>query len=220
MRSFVVAAFAALAFASGALAAPQCPTGVPCGNVCIAKGAVCHLTAHQTPVCLPGKFCGTRTEPNTGRFSGTPLQNYAVPLREVPHAPAPGQQSSGMHAVGGQPMGGPNAGRHPVRTGQASASSSGQPPASPSEQTYSILLFNIKTGSEKTASGTTQPSWLSSASRMAAAKIAIYMIAGRIPGRMVRSILSRAISEPIQSFWRSYEAAKLRFHSMDRVPTA
>jgi hypothetical protein len=60
MRSFVIAAVAALAFASAADAkqcrdasgkfmkcppaptAHQCTTGVPCGDTCIAKGKVCH----------------------------------------------------------------------------------------------------------------------------------------------------------------------------------
>jgi len=60
MRSFVIAAVAALAFVSAAdakqcrdasgkfvkcaaaQAAHHCTTGVPCGNTCIAKGKVCH----------------------------------------------------------------------------------------------------------------------------------------------------------------------------------
>ena len=27
--------------------APQCKTGVPCGNTCIAKGKVCHVSAYD-----------------------------------------------------------------------------------------------------------------------------------------------------------------------------
>jgi hypothetical protein len=54
MRSFVIAAVAALAFGSAADAngkfvkcppvatAHHCTSGVPCGNTCIAKGKVCH----------------------------------------------------------------------------------------------------------------------------------------------------------------------------------
>ncbi len=44
MRSFMIAAIAALAFASAASAAPNCTKGVACGNTCIAKGKVCHIT--------------------------------------------------------------------------------------------------------------------------------------------------------------------------------
>jgi hypothetical protein len=44
MRNFMIAAMAALAFASTAGAAPNCTKGVACGNTCIAKGKVCHIT--------------------------------------------------------------------------------------------------------------------------------------------------------------------------------
>jgi hypothetical protein len=44
MRSLMIAAMAALAFASAAGAAPNCVKGVACGNTCIAKGKVCHIT--------------------------------------------------------------------------------------------------------------------------------------------------------------------------------
>jgi hypothetical protein len=44
MRSLMIAAMAALAFASAASAAPNCVKGVACGNACIAKGKVCHIT--------------------------------------------------------------------------------------------------------------------------------------------------------------------------------
>jgi hypothetical protein len=60
MRSFVIAAVAALAFASAAdakqcrdangkfvkcppVAAKQCTTGKPCGNTCIAKDKTCDI---------------------------------------------------------------------------------------------------------------------------------------------------------------------------------
>jgi len=62
MRSFVIAAVAALAFASSAAAhdwtlqAPHCTTGVSCGNTCIAKGKVCHVT--PAPHCSTGVPCG------------------------------------------------------------------------------------------------------------------------------------------------------------------
>ena len=63
MRSIVITAIAALAFASSAIASPHCATGVPCGNTCIARNAICHVnvrktpgTARQTPTCKP---CGT-----------------------------------------------------------------------------------------------------------------------------------------------------------------
>jgi hypothetical protein len=58
MRSFIIAAVAALAFASSAAAHDwtlQAP-GVPCGNTCIAKGTVCHVT--PAPHCSTGVPCG------------------------------------------------------------------------------------------------------------------------------------------------------------------
>jgi hypothetical protein len=63
MRRFILAAAAALVFASGAGAAssPHCSANSqPCGNTCIAKGKVCHITPPQHPVCKPGvsKPCG------------------------------------------------------------------------------------------------------------------------------------------------------------------
>lgn len=57
MRSIIIAAVAALAFASAAQAAPNCKTGVACGNTCIAKGKVCHVTPPK-PNCTKGKLCG------------------------------------------------------------------------------------------------------------------------------------------------------------------
>jgi hypothetical protein len=57
MRSFMIAAIAALAFASAAQAAPVCKTGVACGNTCIAKGKTCHATPPK-PVCKTGVACG------------------------------------------------------------------------------------------------------------------------------------------------------------------
>lgn len=43
MRSIIIAVIATLAFVTAAGAAPNCKTGVPCGNTCIAKGKVCHM---------------------------------------------------------------------------------------------------------------------------------------------------------------------------------
>ena len=43
MRNIMIAAIAALAFA-GAAQANVCVKGVACGNTCIAKGKVCHIT--------------------------------------------------------------------------------------------------------------------------------------------------------------------------------
>ena len=56
MRIMILAAIAALAFSTSATAAPNCKTGVPCGNTCIAKGKVCHQP--KPPVCDKGKPCG------------------------------------------------------------------------------------------------------------------------------------------------------------------
>jgi hypothetical protein len=42
MRSFIIAAIAALAFASAASAAPHCVKGKACGNTCIKATDVCH----------------------------------------------------------------------------------------------------------------------------------------------------------------------------------
>jgi hypothetical protein len=61
MRTLLLAAVAALAFASAASAAPTCTTGKVCGNTCIAKTAVCHIPAVVPhPVCKPGvsQACG------------------------------------------------------------------------------------------------------------------------------------------------------------------
>jgi hypothetical protein len=38
--------------------APHCATGVACGNTCIAKGKVCHITPPK-PHCTTGVPCGT-----------------------------------------------------------------------------------------------------------------------------------------------------------------
>jgi hypothetical protein len=60
MRSIVIAAVAALAFATTASAAPHCTKGVPCGDSCIAAGKVCHIAPPPAPNCKPGKSkpCG------------------------------------------------------------------------------------------------------------------------------------------------------------------
>ena len=55
----MLAAFTlALSIAGAAGAAPTCKSGVPCGNTCIAKGKVCHVTPPKPPVCKTGKPCG------------------------------------------------------------------------------------------------------------------------------------------------------------------
>jgi hypothetical protein len=59
MTRFLIAALTALALATAANAAPQCKTGVPCGNTCIAKGKVCHVTPPAPPKCVKGKLCGS-----------------------------------------------------------------------------------------------------------------------------------------------------------------
>jgi hypothetical protein len=55
----IIAAIAALSFATTASAAPHCPNGVLCGNSCIAAGTVCHVPP-PVPRCTPGKTkpCG------------------------------------------------------------------------------------------------------------------------------------------------------------------
>jgi hypothetical protein len=67
MRSILIAAAAALVFASAAQAAgapgagraPHCTTGVPCGNTCIAKGKTCHITPAVGPHCSANsQVCG------------------------------------------------------------------------------------------------------------------------------------------------------------------
>ena len=51
MRILILAAVAAMAFGSTAVAVPVCKTGVLCGNSCISKTKVCHkgTTAAATP---------------------------------------------------------------------------------------------------------------------------------------------------------------------------
>ena len=36
----------------------QCKHGVPCGNACISKAAVCHVRQPRAPYCKTGKPCG------------------------------------------------------------------------------------------------------------------------------------------------------------------
>ena len=50
-----VVAFA-LGFAPAVPAAPQCTTGKPCGDTCIAKDKKCHIP--KAKVCKTGKACG------------------------------------------------------------------------------------------------------------------------------------------------------------------
>ena len=73
MRSIILAAAAALAFATCAGATtrpftsslPQCPGGVRCGDTCIAAGKVCHVTPSQRPICNAAKSkpCGNTCIP-------------------------------------------------------------------------------------------------------------------------------------------------------------
>lgn len=61
MRSIVIAALAALAFASAANATPHCTANSQqCGNACIAKNLTCHVAPPKKPVCDPAKSkpCG------------------------------------------------------------------------------------------------------------------------------------------------------------------
>lgn len=60
MRSLMLAAVAALAFATAASSAPHCTKGKPCGNSCIKATDVCHITPPPAPNCKPGKSkpCG------------------------------------------------------------------------------------------------------------------------------------------------------------------
>jgi len=67
MRRLIIAAAAVLALAGAAMAAtdthmtiagaPHCTTGVACGNTCIARGKVCHVTPPK-PHCTAGVPCG------------------------------------------------------------------------------------------------------------------------------------------------------------------
>lgn len=60
MQKLVLAIALTLAFgvAGSASAAPQCKTGVACGNTCIAKGKTCHIPA-AAPHCTTGIPCGS-----------------------------------------------------------------------------------------------------------------------------------------------------------------
>ena len=59
MKKLALAVALTLAFgvASAANAAPNCTTGIPCGNGCIAKGATCHIKP-LVKQCTNGKPCG------------------------------------------------------------------------------------------------------------------------------------------------------------------
>ncbi len=57
MTKLLAVAFTVAMLAGSAYAAPNCKTGVPCGNTCIAKGKVCHVTPPK-PDCKKGKLCG------------------------------------------------------------------------------------------------------------------------------------------------------------------
>lgn len=54
----------ALALTTSAAAAPQCKTGIACGNTCIAKGKVCHVAP------VTAKHC---KDPKTGKFAKCPV---------------------------------------------------------------------------------------------------------------------------------------------------
>ncbi len=43
---------------STAEAAPNCKTGKPCGNSCIAQDKECHIAPPAAKVCKTGKPCG------------------------------------------------------------------------------------------------------------------------------------------------------------------
>ena len=43
---------------SAASAAPDCKTGKPCGDSCIAKDKTCHIASKPAKVCKTGKPCG------------------------------------------------------------------------------------------------------------------------------------------------------------------
>ena len=58
MRSIIIAAIAALAFASAAQAAPHCTKGKACGNTCIKATDVCHILPAPPKSCTTGKLCG------------------------------------------------------------------------------------------------------------------------------------------------------------------
>ena len=60
MRSIALAVALSLALVPAgafAKAPPQCKTGVVCGDTCIAKGKVCHVTPAPKQ-CNKGKPCG------------------------------------------------------------------------------------------------------------------------------------------------------------------
>jgi hypothetical protein len=66
MRSMLIAAVAALAFAGAAQAAPHCVKGKACGNSCIKATDVCHKpTPAVTPPVVPPKHC---KDPKTHKF--------------------------------------------------------------------------------------------------------------------------------------------------------
>jgi hypothetical protein len=59
MKKLALAIVLTFAFgvAGSATAAPQCKTGVPCGNTCIAKGKTCHIKPAALQ-CKTGIPCG------------------------------------------------------------------------------------------------------------------------------------------------------------------
>ena len=61
MRKILSAALLAVVLAvsasSAAMAVPECKTGKPCGDSCIAKDKTCHIAA-PAKQCKTGKLCG------------------------------------------------------------------------------------------------------------------------------------------------------------------
>ncbi|GGF00604.1 hypothetical protein GCM10011611_02750 [Aliidongia dinghuensis] len=62
MKRIVSVALLALVLGAGlspaAYAAPNCTTGKPCGDTCIAKDKTCNIAPKPAKECKTGKLCG------------------------------------------------------------------------------------------------------------------------------------------------------------------
>lgn len=58
IRKLATAALALVLTVHAASAAPNCKTGIPCGDTCIAQGKECHIAPPPAKQCKTGKPCG------------------------------------------------------------------------------------------------------------------------------------------------------------------